>query len=97
MSEMETLIATVSTFGGLNILNIQQQALTAPSVPSIQSSRTARKCPNLTAHEIYSGCRLQACRQKTAIIQKSSTYVINKTVFGDLYFYKVFGNVKDGE
>ena len=79
MSEMETLIATVSTFGGLNL---QQQALTAPSVPSAQSSRTARKCPNLTAHEIYSGCRLQACRQKTAIIQKSSTYVINKTVFG---------------
>ena len=59
MSDMETLIATVSTFG---VLNLQQQALTAPSVRSAQLSQTARKCPNLTAHEIYSGCWLQACR-----------------------------------
>ena len=47
---METLIAKVSTFGGLNL---QQRAITAPSVPSAQSSPPARKCPNLTAYEIY--------------------------------------------
>ena len=77
---METLIAKVSTFGGLNL---QQRAITAPSVPSAQSSPPARKCPNLTAYEIY--ILVSSLQTKTAIIiQKSSTYGINKTVLGDV-------------